>query len=76
MAFFVDIVTVEQYLMGVVIPAQRQLGADIIVAGGGESGFLPRYLERPGRRKGCDGKRGILIVRGERGGLLTVWKKK
>ena len=44
MAFFGDIVTVEQYLMGVVIPAERQLGADIIVAGGGESGFLPPLL--------------------------------
>ena len=67
--YFSDIVTGVQYLMGMVIPAQRQLGADIIVAGGGESGSLPlspRFLERPGRGEGCDGRRGVVR------GLLTV----
>ena len=72
MALFGDIVTVSQYLMVLVIPLVpiSSLPAEEKVV------FFPRYLERPGRREGCDGKRGILIVRGGRGGLLTVWKKK
>ena len=72
--YFSDIVTGVQYLMGMVTPAQRQLGADIIVAGGGESGSLPlspRFLERPGREEGCDGRRG-----GCKRAVNGVWTKK
>ena len=68
--YFSDIVTGVQYLMGMVTPAQRQLGADIIVAGGGESGSLP---SPPGSWRDLGGGRDAMGEGGVvRGGLLTV----
>ena len=62
--------TVVQYLMGMVIPAPR---CRYHRCRQRRKWFPPaRYLERPGRREGCDGRRGdVLVVCGRRKRVLA-----